>query len=467
VTYTPVSVIEVHAWGELVGAVALDQRTGFYAFEYAPSWIATGRQLAPLTMPLGAEVREFPELDPISFHRLPGLLADSLPDAFGNALVNHWMRTQGIPRDRITSLDRLAYAGDRALGALTFVPPADIIGPPPTAIEMNDLVTAARATVNGTLDEAGAHDALLQLINVGSSAGGARAKAVIAYSPETREIRSGHLLAPEGFSHWLIKLDGTGPTSLDGRVDALGAGAPYGRIEYAYFLMASEAGVTMSECQLLEENGRAHFLTRRFDRSDTGARVHSSTLHGLTHADFRQPGQHSYDHYLDAIRSLGMGPGAVAEGYRRMVFNVAAVNRDDHTKNVGFLLPQDGDWQLSPAYDVTHAFNPEGAWTQRHQMSINGKTEGITAADLYAVAERHDVPGYKDITRRVLDATAQWPEFARQAGIDPNTTARISTDLAAMHPSGVRRAQRHPAGRRQAPRKPGRAPGLAPGNDGP
>lgn len=443
-TYSPVDVIEVHAWGLLVGAVALDPVTGFYAFEYSQAWIGTGRQLAPLMMPLGTGVSEFPELDPASFHRLPGLVADSLPDAFGNALVDHWMRTQGIPKDQITSLDRLAYAGDRALGALTFVPPADTAGPPPTAIELNDLVTAARATVNGTLDEVGAQDALLQLVNVGSSAGGARAKAVIAYNPDTHEMRSGHLPAPPGFSHWLIKLDGTGSTSLDGRIDALGAGAPYGRIEYAYHLMAVAAGVSMSECRLLEENGRAHFLTRRFDRSEAGGRVHASTLNGLAHADFRQAGRHSYDQYLDTIRRLGMGPDAVAEGYRRMVFNVAAVNRDDHTKNVGFLLPQDGTWQLAPAYDVTHAFNPEGAWTQRHQMSVNGKTEAITAADLYAVAERHDVPGYKDIARRVLDATAQWPTFARQAGVDLNTTDRIAADLAAMRPPGVRRAPRGP-----------------------
>lgn len=443
-TYTPVDVIEVHAWGELVGAVALDPMTGFYAFEYSPAWITTGRQLAPLMMPLGTGVSEFPALDPDSFHRLPGLLADSLPDAFGNLLVEHWMRTQGIAQHQITSLDRLAYAADRALGALTFVAPADIAGPPPTAIALTDLVTAARATVNGTLDEAGAQDALLQLINVGSSAGGARAKAVISYDPDTHEMRSGHLPAPASFSHWLIKLDGTGSTSLDGRIDALGTGAPYGRIEHAYNLMATAAGVTMSECRLLEENGRAHFLTRRFDRSEDGDRVHTSTLNGLAHADFRQAGQHSYDQYLDTIRLLGMGPDAVAEGYRRMVFNVAAVNRDDHTKNVGFLLPQDGTWQLAPAYDVTHAFNPEGQWTQRHQMSINGKTQGITAADLYAVAERHDVPGYKDITRRVLDATAQWSDFARQSGIDLETTGRIAADLAAMCPTGVRRAPRRP-----------------------
>lgn len=443
-TYTPVEAIEVYAWGELVGAVALNPQSGFYAFEYSPAWIATGRQLAPLMMPLGPGVSEFRALDPSAFHRLPGLLADSLPDAFGNALVEHWMRTQGVPQGHITSLDRLAYAGDRALGALTFVPPADITGPPPTAIELNDLVTAARATVNGTLDEAGAHDAILQLINVGSSAGGARAKAVIAYDPDTHEMRSGHLPAPDSFSHWLIKLDGAGRTSLDGRTDALGAGAPYGRIEYAYYLMAAAAGVAMSECRLLEENGRTHFLTRRFDRSVAGERVHSATLHGLTHADFRLAGQHSYDQYLDTIRLLGMGPDAVAEGYRRMVFNVAAVNRDDHTKNVGFLLPREGAWELAPAYDVTHAFNPEGAWTQRHQMSINGKTEGISASDLYAVAERHDVPGYREITRRVLDATAQWPDFARQAGVDPTTTRRITEDLTAMRPAGVRRAPRSP-----------------------
>ena len=461
-TYVPVRAVEVHAWGGLVGAVALDPATGFYAFEYSPEWRASGRELAPLHMPTTARrpVFEFPRLDPGTYHRLPALLADSLPDAFGNALVTHWMRTNGVLAKDITPLDRLAYAGARAMGALEFVPPATVDAPVASAVELSDLVSAARATVAGRLDEVGSTDALLQLINVGSSPGGARAKALVAFDPKTEEIRAGHGRAPEGFSQWLLKLDGTGARSMDGRVDTLGESAPFGRIEFAYALMAQAAGVRMTECRMLERDGRAHFMTRRFDRADDGARVHVSSLCAIDHLDFRRAGEFSYDQYLDVAARLGVPDEEVEQGFRRMVFNVIAVNRDDHTKNLAFVLPRDGAWGLAPAFDVTHAYNSVGEWTQRHQMLVNGRSDTLSLADLVAVGERHKVPGVRTVVREVLRAVDHWEEFARTAGVPASDVARMRADMRDMEPAGVRSVLRE--GR---VRRPLASEGPAPGGE--
>ncbi|MGE3620738.1 MAG: type II toxin-antitoxin system HipA family toxin, partial [Acidimicrobiia bacterium] len=412
-TYQPVEVIEVWAWGELVGAVARNPDSGFYAFEYAPSWIDGGVELAPLHMPLGPGAREFRDLDPATFGRLPPLLADALPDRFGNALVDAWMAANGVAPDRITPLDRLAYAADRGIGALEFRPPAqDAAAGPATAVVLADLVLAARSVVHGTLaDDAAAHEALSQLIQVGTSAGGARAKAVVAYNPATAQVRSAYGPTPEGFEPWLVKLDGVSGTGMDGHGSRLGDAAPFGRIEYAYHLMATAAGVTMAECQLLAEGPRRHFMTRRFDRGPAGERHHLLSLCAMAHLDFNLVGAHSYDQYLATVAALGLGPDALAQAYRRMVFNVIAVNRDDHTKNFAFLLRAGGRWELAPAFDVTHAYRPHSTWTSRHLMAVNGAFEGIGLDDLHAVGERHAVRGYRTIVREVRDAVGAWPEL--------------------------------------------------------
>jgi serine/threonine-protein kinase HipA len=437
--YTPATAVEVRAWGLTVGAVALDPSTGYYAFEYTPAWRQSGVELAPLFMPCEAGTFEYPDLPDGTYYRLPALLADALPDAFGNALVNAWMAEQGVAAPLITPLDRLAYAADRAVGALTFHPAARESSGDVTAVQLADLVTAARGVVRGDFSTAATlQESLHQLIQVGTSAGGARAKAVIGYHPETGQVRSGQREVPDGFEHWLVKLDGvsghqTGP-QLDGRADPLGASAPYGRIEYAYSLMASAAGLQMSECRLLPEGPRAHFMTRRFDRGPGGVRHHVLTLCGMAHLDYRMRDTHSYAQYFQTISQLGIGSAAMEEGFRRMVFNVAAVNRDDHTKNLAFLLPQGGRWQLAPAYDVTHAFNPEGEWTQRHQMSVNGRFEGITRADLHSVGEQFGVPGYRALVREVQAAVEAWPDFAAAAGLGAAETESISADLVAARP---------------------------------
>jgi len=436
VSYEPVDVIEVRAWGRHVGAVAADPATGWYAFEYAPDWIDDGIELAPLWMPNGPGAHEFPELNPTTFHRLPALLADVLPDRFGNALVNAWMAEHGVPVGRITALDRLAYAADRALGALEFRPPArDSAGAEPTAVLLADLVVAARRVVSGELagDEA-AREALAQLIQVGTSAGGARAKAVAAFNPATSQVRSAYAELPAGFEQWLIKLDGVSGEGMDGHGDRLGDGAPYGRIEYAYHLMAAAAGVDMAPCRLLAEGPRRHFMTRRFDRGEDGSRLHLQSLCAIAHLDFNLVGTHSYDQFLGTVTALGMDGDVLAQAYRRMVFNVMAVNRDDHTKNLAFLLADGGTWQLAPAFDVTHAYRPDSEWTARHLMSVNGRFEDMGVEDLWAVGERHQVPGYRRVIREVRAAVEGWQSFAADAEVDDVSVAAIAADMERFRP---------------------------------
>jgi serine/threonine-protein kinase HipA len=425
--YEPTDLVEVWAWGRLVGAVALDSlETGFYAFGYDPDWIRSGSELSPLLMPGSTEPFVFTDLDPRTFHRLPPLVADALPDRFGNALVNAWMVDQGVPAHAITPLDRLAYVAARGMGALEFYPPAGVVAEA-TAIQLADLVTAARSTLAGDMREA-PEDALRDLIQVGTSAGGARAKAVIAFDPKTGRIRSGQVGAPPGFEEWLIKLDGV-DTDPSREHDPFTAGSGYGRLEYAYYLMATAAGVEMSQCQLLPEGPRTHFLTRRFDRGPDGQRIHMQSLCGIAALDFNLAGAHSYGQYMDTIGKLGMGPDAREQAFRRIAFNVAAVNRDDHTKNLAFLLPEGGDWQLAPAYDVTHSHNPAGQWTARHQMSVNGKRLGITTEDLVEFADRFGVPGYRNALAEVLAAVEQWPDFAEDAGVEGDRIERVAADL--------------------------------------
>lgn len=435
-SYVPVDVVEVRAWGGRVGAVALDPTSGWYAFAYDPDWIAAGIELAPLHMPLRRQPYQFPQLPRATYYGLPALLADSLPDAFGNALVNAWMAEQGIPADRITPLDRLAYAADRAMGALEFRPPArDTAAAEPTAVQLADLVLAARRTVHGqfSTDET-AHAALEQLIQVGTSAGGARAKAVVAFNPTTSQVRSAYGPAVDGFEHWLIKLDGVSATGMDGREDRLGQSAPYGRIEYAYSLMAAAAGIDMAPCQLLAEGPRRHFMTRRFDRGGAGERHHVVSLCAMAHLDFNLIGAHSYDQYLHTVAALGLDGDALHQAFRRMVFNVMAVNRDDHTKNFAFLRRQGRGWELAPAFDVTHAYHPTSQWTSRHLMSVNGRFEGVGLDDLRAVAERHAVPASKRCIREVRAAVDAWPSFAAQAEVPDHVVAAIGKDITAFRP---------------------------------
>ena len=427
--YQRVDVLEVRAWGETVGAVALDPATGFYAFEYDDAWLGRGVEVAPLRMPARPGTYVFPELSERTYSRLPAMLADSLPDRFGNALVTAQLAEEGVAPDRITPLARLAYTADRGMGALEYHPPAGRPVEHSTALQLADLVVAARQALRGqfTGDEA-THEALAQLIQVGTSAGGARAKAIVCFNPATGQVRSGQLAAPHGYEYWLLKLDGVD--------DAAQFGPPegFGRIEYAYHLMATAAGIEMEPCRLLQENDRAHFMTRRFDRRADGSKLHVQTLCAIDHLDFNLADTNSYSQYLDVIDRLTLGPDALEQAFRRIVFNVAAGNRDDHTKNVAFRCDEHGHWSLAPAYDVNHAHNPQGQWTQRHQMSVNGKFAEITNADLFEVADRFAIPSPPHAIADVLAAVDNWPAFAAQAGVASHDIDRIAADLDRLRP---------------------------------
>jgi serine/threonine-protein kinase HipA len=417
--YVAVDAVEVRAWGEPVGAVALDPGTGYYAFEYFASWRG---DLAPGLMPVGGGPYLFPQLPAETFHRLPAMLADSLPDDFGNALIDAWLATHGVARSAVTPLDRLAYMAARGMGALEFAPSRGPRHRKPSAVEMSSLVEGARSLIDGEFGGDRETQAAIQgLIQVGTSAGGARAKAVIAWNRETGEIRSGQLPADPGFEYWLIKLDGLG------RDNELGQSGAHGRIEYAYHLMARAAGVDMMDCELLEENGRAHFMTKRFDRTDDGGKLHTLTLCGLSQLDFRQRGTHDYAQLFQALEQLGLGGEAREQVFRRMVLNVLAANHDDHTKNHSFTLagPR-ASWQLSPAYDVTFAYNPQGEWTYQHLMSVNGRFRGISEDDLLAVADRHQVPRARSAIREVRSAVTAFGDFAAAAGLSPAQASAVA-----------------------------------------
>ncbi|MEQ1785614.1 MAG: type II toxin-antitoxin system HipA family toxin [Acidimicrobiales bacterium] len=430
--------IEVWAWGRLVGATVQDPQSGFYVFEYDEEWVRSGADLAPLHLPRQPGTFVFPDLAPATFLRLPALLADSLPDRFGNALVDAWMARQGVSREEITPLDRLAYLADRAMGALEFRPPADVEVADIAAVQLADLVAAARQAVSGDFgDDDAALDALRQLVQVGTSAGGARAKAVIAYNPNTKQIRSGQMAAPDGFEQWLVKLDGVSAADPTREDLEFGVGAGYGHVELAYHLMATAAGVEMEACQLLPEGPRTHFLTRRFDRGPGGVRHHVLSLCAMAHLDFNMGRTHGYEQYLATVDELGLGADARQQAFRRAVFNVAAVNRDDHTKNLAFVLPHDGaGWQLAPAYDLTHAHNPEdGKWTPSHQMSVGGRFDGISRTDLTDLADLFAVPDHRGVIRDVLDAVDRWEEFAAAADVTVEHRDRIRADMDRFRPT--------------------------------
>jgi serine/threonine-protein kinase HipA len=418
--YRPVHAIKVSVWGKTVGAVAFDPKLGFYAFEYAPEFLRTGIDLAPLTMPLvgGSGPFIFTDLPPLTFKKLPGMLADALPDDFGNALIDAWLATKGIDKLKVTALDRLAYMGQRGTGALEFKP-ARSPSTSSTAIKLSRLIESARAAVQGALaTDQLANAALAQIIRVGTSAGGARAKAAVAWNPITYEICSGQFDVEPGFEHWLLKFDGMGADR------ELGGSQDYGRIEFAYYLMARAAGINMSPCRLLEENSRAHFMTKRFDR-DGNRKHHLQTLCAVVHLDYKQKASHDYNQLFQVIGRLNIGYTALEEAFRRMAFNVMAANCDDHTKNFSFLLREGGQWELAPAYDLTHAHNPEGEWTYQHLMAVRGKFSAISREDLLSVADRFAIGTADKVLTKVSDAVAAWPDFAAQAGVNPKEIVRI------------------------------------------
>ncbi|MBQ7996364.1 MAG: type II toxin-antitoxin system HipA family toxin [Paludibacteraceae bacterium] len=409
---------EVMLWGERIGAVAWDERRQTAVFRYDETFAQRGIELSPLMMPVGQKgVFEFPDLDRHTFNGLPGLLADSLPDDFGRALLDRWLASVG--KTMANPIERLCYQGKRSMGALEFVPAYASYLEQSEKIEIDSLIAVA----NEVLQSKGAFqtnlnddrkEAIANIIRVGTSAGGQRAKAVIAYNDTTGEVRSGQLSAPEGFDYWLLKLDGV--TNKE-----LGDPQHFGEIEYIHYLLAKEAGINMTECRLLRENGRAHFMTRRFDR-ENGEKIHMQTLCGLAHYDFRRLRMYSYEQVFQVMRRLRLPYADAEEFFRRMVFNVVARNQDDHTKNISFLMDKTGTWRLSPAYDMSWAYNPSGEWTSAHQMSINNKYDAITREDLLKVAYEMNIKKAPKIIDQVVDAVSHWPSLAKSRSDIPQPT---------------------------------------------
>ncbi len=426
--YVHVPAVEVRLWGQTVGAVALDPRYGAYAFQYTQAFCDSGIQPAPLQMPARSQddVFLFADLPVVTFKRLPAMLSDALPDDFGNALIDRYMADKGLSKAQVTPLDRLAYMSARGMGALEFRPSRGPATKKATAIEMGKLVTQARLAVSGDWDgDDHTNAALRSIIEVGTSAGGARAKAVVVWNAQTNEIRSGQVPTPPGFDHWLLKFDGMGADS------ELGSSQHYGRVEFAYHLMAKAAGIQMADCRLLHEQGRAHFMTRRFDRggADNNERHHMQTLCAMAHVDYKLKGTNAYSQLFGTIRELRLPYDDMREAFRRMAFNVMGRNCDDHTKNFSFLLRERQPWRLSPAYDVTFAHNPAGEWTNQHLMSVNGKFRDIGREDLLLEANRFGVGDAPRVLDEVRAAIARWPEFARQAGLSTAQIEHIGSQL--------------------------------------
>ncbi len=423
------SVAEVRLWGRTIGAVSLAQGAEVAAFEYDPAFAQSGIELSPLVMPLSGRVYSFPELPRKTFHGLPGLLADSLPDRFGNALVDAWLATQGRTPGSFSALERLCYTGTRGMGALEFAP---VTGPRARLsskvhvdrlVELASDILSRRDQLQVSLAEEGSASALTEILRVGTSAGGARAKAVIAWNPATREVRSGQVPAGEGFEYWILKFDGVSGNRDRELDDPTG----YGAIEYACYLMAMDCGIEMSACRLLEENGRRHFMTRRFDREGNGAKIHMQSLCALAHYDFNLAGAYSYEQALQVIRRLGLPMASVEQQFRRMVFNLVVRNQDDHVKNIAFLMDRSGNWKLSPAFDVVYSYNPDGAWTATHQMTVNGKRDGFTMGDLEACARTASMKRGRAATilAEVIEGVSQWPGYADRAGVPEAVQEKI------------------------------------------
>jgi len=418
--------VEVRHGGRTVGALSPDR--GAVAFQYDAGWRKHGIELAPFLLPLsgGGRVSTFPRLRAETFHTLPPTFADSLPDRFGNALIDSWMARQGVSAADITALDRLAYVDGRAMGALEYVPDRGPGTPPPTILDLSELTVAARDAIAGTLDERDAETthALQSILQVGTSAGGARPKAVLNIVDATletghAEFRAGGRPPGPGESAWLLKFDGV----TDERT--LATSQQYTRLEYAYALMAQAAGIRMSECRLVHEGGRAHFLTRRFDRPAPGLKVHMTTLCGLRGLDNDDIGVHDYADLFTTIRDLGLDEDAMVEGFRRMVFNVLAVNHDDHTKNHAFLMSDAGEWSLAPAYDVSYSNNPAHPYMRQHCMGVDGEFLAITPERMLALADRFAIPYAKRVLGEVRDVVDSWAEFAAAAEVPDDQMRRV------------------------------------------
>ena len=422
---------EIKLWGTTIGAVSLDSNNRTADFEYNPSFTQSGIQLSPIMMPLKHGIYRFPDLPYETYHGLPGLISDSIPDKFGNDIINIWLAKQGRLPESFNAVERLCYTGKRGMGALEYFPitsseQVDERVNVSELVELASLVLKNRQNLQTVLDESNKKkmkSALSQIINIGTSAGGARAKAVIAWNPKTKEVRSGQSEFSEGYEHWLIKFSGvTGNKDKEDedRED-------FGIIEYAYYLMAKEAGINMSECRILDDGKNAHFMTKRFDRDNKGNKFHMQTLCAIGHMDFNQAGVYSYEQLFYILNRIGVHHQDSVESFKRMLFNIYSFNCDDHTKNISFLMNKQGQWKISPAYDVSFAYNPNGMWTSSHQMTINGKRKNFTELDFETCAKLGNLSNRekKNAITDVKAAISKWKSIAKKTGLTDNRINEI------------------------------------------
>jgi serine/threonine-protein kinase HipA len=423
----------VRLWGNEIGAVGLDERRGFAVFAYDPGFVDSGIEVSPIMMPLTNERYSFPDLSRRTYHGLPGMLSDSLPDRFGNQLIDAWLVSQERQAGSLNPIERLCYVGERGMGALEYIP---TMGPRVATehqIDVAALVDLAsdilsdRRNLKSSFETSSRKRALADILRVGTSAGGARAKAVVSWNPATNDVRSGQIEAGDGFEYWLLKFDGVKGNKDKELEDPLG----YGLIEYAYYRMALDCGINMSDCRLLEEGGRTHFMTRRFDRLEGGGKLHMQSLCALAHFDFNEPGVYSYEQALYVIRKLELGMDAVEEQFRRMVFNIVGRNQDDHVKNIAFLMDQQGRWSLSPAFDMTYSYNPAGEFTSSHQMMLNFKTDNFTLGDFKSCAKGAAMKRGRaeTIIEEVRAVVTNWRDYADEVGVNPEQRDKIQQVL--------------------------------------
>lgn len=428
-------VAEVKIWGTLVGAVAWDEETNIASFEFDPSFKGLGWDLAPLKMPISAakNLYSFPELrkdkqaEFNTFNGLPGLLADALPDRYGNQLINLWLAQQGRPQDSMNPIEMLCFIGTRGMGALEFVPATYRENKRSFSLEIDSLVEMAQKMLSKREAfvsnlQAEEEKAVVDIMKIGTSAGGARPKALIAYNEKTGEVKSGQTNAAKGFEHWLIKLDGVSDVQV-------GTSSGYGRVEMAYYQMAIACGIEMMPSRLLEENGRAHFMTKRFDREGADTKHHIQTFCAIKHFDFNLVNSFSYEQLFQTMRELKLTYQDAEQLFRRMVFNVVARNCDDHTKNFAFRLKKGFDWELAPAYDICYAYKPDNRWVSQHALSINNKRKDFTKNDLLLVGESIKCKKAAQIVDEIEEVVQQWKSFADAVGVDPKLRNEIEKSL--------------------------------------
>jgi len=422
---------KVNIWNEMVGAVAWDDVKGYATFEFEESFLKKDLDLAPLKMSIaeaknGKRIFSFTNLNKETYKGLPGLLADSLPDRFGNRLIDVWLAQQGRNPDSFNPVERLCYIGKRGMGALEYEPILAPFDQTSAQLELGELVKLAKKILDERFDfktnlSKKNESSLLEILRVGTSAGGARAKAIIAYNPETRDVRSGQIDNLKNYEYWIIKFDGVSDKKL-------GDPKGYGRIEYAYYLMAKESGIKISESKLLFEDNYAHFMTKRFDRIDND-KLHMQTLCALAHFDYNYPSSYSYEQAFQVIRQLKLSYENTEQLFLRMIFNVIARNQDDHTKNISFLMDKKGNWSLAPAYDVTFAFDPKNKWMKSHQMSINGKYDDINRNDILSLAKNMNIKKAGQKIENIIDAVSRWRDFAKEAKVSAEQIKYIQSTL--------------------------------------